>query len=123
MAKRDKIEKDLFNLPSGYRILMKQARKRDKYFSITPDFYEALSEMDCFYCGDKITHRGTKLDRVDNKGHYTIDNIVPCCKHCNFGKRQMDVEDFISWAEKIVKNSDKIRSTLPKLKFNKDSGI
>lgn len=120
MAKRDEIEKSFFNLPDGYRILMRQARERDKYFSISPDFYEAVSSMDCFYCGDEITHRGTKLDRVNNTGHYTPDNVVPCCKHCNFGKRKMKPEEFIEWAEKVAKNADKVRELLPTLKYNKD---
>lgn len=35
-----------------------------------------------------------------SKGH-TLDNVVPCCKHCNYAKRERSVEQFTEWVMKI----------------------
>lgn len=96
-----------------------RARYRESGLSFE-DFLE-ISQKNCFYCGiepkqeynlfmdarnlqcssqDAITN-GTftynGLDRVDpNLGH-TKENCVPCCKHCNYAKRAMSIEEFKVW--------------------------
>lgn len=80
-----------------------------------------LSQMNCHYCGvppgnkrnvkkhDPSAAKETVknadfiysgLDRVDSKGIHTLDNVVPCCKYCNFAKNNRSLEEFKQWAIK-----------------------
>jgi len=91
------------------------------------DFYR-VSQMNCYYCeaapnnlqnsamsdnkssifakenGDFI-YNG--LDRIDSSKLHTIDNIVPCCKWCNYAKRERSVEEFEIWIEQIYQGLQK----------------
>lgn len=121
MGKRNEIEKALFNLPAGYRAMVRRARASDKYYSISPAFYEGIIALGCFYCNEKLdVSCNMNIDRVDNEGHYTVDNVVPCCKHCNFAKRFMSLEDFVSWAERVSNNKKQILEQSKLLKYNRD---
>lgn len=43
----------------------------------------------CQYCGSTLDKEtGCGLDRLDNNGGYTINNVVPCCGPCNKIKNQ-----------------------------------
>lgn len=44
------------------------------------------------------------LDRRNNNKGYTHDNIVPCCKPCNYAKRDMNIEEFRNWVRRVYKN-------------------
>ena len=58
----------------------------------------------CSNCGSgDFVYNG--LDRVDNEKGYTIDNVVPCCKHCNYAKRNRSVEEFIDWIAQVYEYS------------------
>ena len=46
-----------------------------------------------------------ELDRIDFDGPYSIENSVPCCKHCNYMKGCLDVNYFIGACIKIVLNN------------------
>ena len=89
------------------------------------DFYK-LSQMNCYYCGKEpsqsfnyhtVGKRRTSafakangefiyngLDRVNNSLPHNKDNLVPCCKICNFAKRDMTVEDFKNWVISAYKH-------------------
>lgn len=46
--------------------------------------YTKLLNSGCFYCeAGLLTETGCSLDRLDNSGGYTIENVVPCCGKCN----------------------------------------
>lgn len=70
------------------------------------DFYE-LSQKNCFYCdclpinnnNGEFYYNG--LDRIDSSLGHTIDNVVSCCKDCNFAKQDMTVKEFYEWVNKI----------------------
>lgn len=90
----------------------------------------SLSKLDCFYCGakpDKINVHSTPcrierrarpnqfegekgayvyngLDRVDPYKKHDLNNVIPCCKHCNRAKLQMSIDDFHSWVQRISKH-------------------
>jgi hypothetical protein len=85
------------------------------------DFYE-LSQLNCYYCRstpnntqnsasyDKKSSEFAKengtfvfngLDRVDNSLPHSKENCVPCCKWCNFAKRERPTEEFKLWAEQL----------------------
>jgi DNA polymerase-3 subunit alpha len=82
------------------------------------DFYE-MSQQNCYYCGESLINiqncAGSKsseemkkngvfiyngLDRVDNNKPHSKENCVPCCKYCNFAKRDRTLEEFKQWAIK-----------------------
>ena len=81
------------------------------------DFLE-LSQKICEYCGgfqsnsvniantDRNSSQYAKdngkflyngLDRIDSNLPHTKENCVPCCKHCNYAKRDRTLEEFKSW--------------------------
>lgn len=47
------------------------------------------------------------IDRVDNNKGYTITNSVPCCKDCNFAKRDMTHDEFIAWVTRVFNFTNK----------------
>jgi len=48
--------------------------------------------------GDYV-HNG--IDRLDSSRGYILENCVPCCKVCNYAKRNMSVNDFLNWIKKV----------------------
>jgi len=81
-------------------------------FNLTEKEYFTLTQQDCYYCGAKpenvLRHKESNgdyiyngLDRVDNNKGYTIDNVVPCCRLCNYGKRNLTIQEFKDWISKI----------------------
>lgn len=79
------------------------------------DFYY-LSQLNCHYCGESPSNRqnsATKassanrkengyfiyngLDRINNNQPHSKENCVPCCKYCNYSKRERSTEDFKNW--------------------------
>lgn len=44
------------------------------------------------------------MDRFDNTKPHTIENCVPCCKICNWSKRDREIKDFYNWLKNIKNN-------------------
>jgi hypothetical protein len=86
-------------------------------FELTEEQFIGITQKDCFYCGTRPNNIAKRIllnqrkdsddfiyngiDRVDNTKDYTIDNVVPCCKICNFAKRNMSLKDFKNWIERV----------------------
>lgn len=87
------------------------------------DEFYIMSQQNCFYCNSeplndlkfcsKIYTEEYKnasrfiyngLDRVNNNLPHNKNNVVPCCKHCNFSKRNRDYNEFVRWIEKVYFN-------------------
>lgn len=62
------------------------------------EFLDFTKVTSCHYCGEGVlwhkfddgNYKGTRrynLDRKDNNRGYEKDNLVICCKRCNYGKR------------------------------------
>ena len=85
------------------------------------DFYK-ISQLPCHYCGSlpNNTCNGAKedpkssqyardngdfiyngLDRIDSNLKHTLENLVPCCKWCNYSKRERSTEEFLKWITKV----------------------
>jgi hypothetical protein len=69
-----------------------------------------ISQEPCHYCGSppsnlakqkKRTFRYNGLDRKDSSLPHTLDNVVPCCKTCNFAKQGVGYEEFLVWIAKV----------------------
>jgi 5-methylcytosine-specific restriction endonuclease McrA len=85
------------------------------------EFY-SLSQENCFYCGSlpgNIFNRAlyrknasensikkggfiyNGLDRIDSNLPHNKNNVVPCCKYCNFAKSNLSLEEFYNWIKRI----------------------
>lgn len=108
-----------------YRILKAKSRAitNEKEWFIEYEAFKRLSAMDCHYCGlppmqkayaqtwdnqrkkfvqDRerfVLYNG--LDRVDNTKEYQEQNVVPCCKLCNWAKRDLPVNEFLQWVDRV----------------------
>lgn len=91
------------------------AEKRGHEWQLTDEQIRQLTKQSCHYCGAKplqvsggsgfhgnYVYNG--LDRVDNAKGYTIDNVVPCCKACNFAKGARTLEEFKIWATQLYQH-------------------
>lgn len=68
-------------------------------------FY-SLSQLPCQYCGDLNTNKFFNfayngLDRIDSSMGHMMNNVVPCCKQCNFAKSNLPLKDFQSWMMQV----------------------
>ena len=93
LAKRNKAR---YRTPKGKYVHIKARAKTDEIeFSLPFDLYESqLWGKPCHYCGCEIEVTG--IDRKDNDGGYTPDNVVPCCWDCNTKKKTKPYEQYLS---------------------------
>ena len=76
-------------------------KKRYSDGDILYENFIELTSKNCFYCGEAPKNKQgdfiyNGLDRIDNNiGHY-INNVVPCCKYCNYSKRDLTINDFFT---------------------------
>lgn len=95
-------------------------------------FYQ-LSQMNCYYCGSTPSNISNKaaitkyyknnskfnintgifiyngLDRIDSKLKHNYNNLVACCKRCNFAKDHLSIDIFMSWIDRL---KDSINGTI-----------
>ncbi len=89
------------------------AISRGLAYEITVEEFGILTKKNCTYCGDppsstnKIpslngyyTYNG--VDRYDNTIGYVFSNCVPCCKRCNYAKRDSTIEEFYEWILRLM---------------------
>jgi hypothetical protein len=89
-------------------------RRRYNDGDLTLEDFSKIISQNCFYCNaipsniyfnddkkaanynkDGLIYSG--LDRINNTLPHNKNNVVPCCKYCNYSKRDRSVEDFTSW--------------------------
>ena len=75
------------------------AKNQGRTFCLTDEEFAAFWQKPCAYCGSEIQTIG--LDRLDNDKGYTINNVAPCCKYCNYGKRTRTPEEYIEHCHKV----------------------
>ena len=80
---------------------IKGAQSRGYTFDLTYEQFIQFWQEPCFYCHARIPTIG--LDRIYNKEHYVIDNIVPCCSVCNRMKSNLCAGVFIDKCKAIAK--------------------
>jgi hypothetical protein len=95
------------------RVYEREAVRRNLIFKLSQTHFDNLIKQNCHYCGiapfavfkrkgyanEFLIFNG--LDRKNNKKGYTLTNTVPCCKHCNFAKRDRPYNDFLYWINRI----------------------
>ena len=97
------------NIISKYKT---HARKAKRLWDISDELALALFESSCHYCGilpsnskaskDFKHYKYNGIDRIDNKLGYILDNVLPCCKACNFAKGGQTYINFINWLDLVV---------------------
>lgn len=109
----------LTRLIGNYRY---QAKLRDLEFSLSLEEFEKLVKQPCALCGQEpnqicttnprprqcrrrsILQQSicyTGLDRIDNNIGYRTDNVIPCCRKCNWSKGTGSFEEFKEWVNKV----------------------
>lgn len=121
-AKRNiKLAKNSRTLPPGnghfnviYNRYRNDAKRSNREFALTIEEFRTLTQQDCYYCGQSPrpfgsgyrlvngVYIGNGIDRVDNAGGYTMDNVVTACKECNYAKRALARDQFIALACRIA---------------------
>jgi hypothetical protein len=97
-------------------IYQSNAKRKGISFSLTYQECIDLFTSDCFYCGaqpsscvkdqrkkGQFIYNG--IDRKINTKGYEPFNVVPCCQQCNYAKREMSSDVFISWVKRIYAHS------------------
>lgn len=90
----------------GSRIVTHKGNSTQKKYEVVitlQDFADIIAKP-CHYCGEIEGRRG--IDRIDNSKGYTRENSVPCCKNCNYMKKNLTKENFLSHVNKIYKHNE-----------------
>lgn len=95
------------------------AKFRKLDWSLSKLQFRELTKRSCQFCGidpstEYCAHRTKKgnptgngvyvcngIDRLDSLLGYTIENSVPCCTKCNYAKRSMSFDEFVSWIKSV----------------------
>lgn len=94
------------------RNYIKHAKNRNYSFELSDEEIKVLIFGNCYYCGaepgneikdfrlnpkfnssNSLKYNG--IDRINNTKNYTINNVVSCCKTCNWQKSNLSYEKFI----------------------------
>lgn len=102
------------HLLHGYKA---NAARRGHEWALTKETFRELTSLPCHYCGaipaqvslpqgrtDTGSYIYNGIDRMDNDKGYTPDNVVPCCKECNFIKNNRDYKEFITWTKQVYEH-------------------
>lgn len=121
MCLKRKISGDINGFNRLFNRYKYSAKKRNLEFNIDLITFRQLTSSNCYYCNGlpsqdsktwniskewqektKYTYNG--LDRTDNNVGYIIENVVPCCKKCNFAKHKLNKNEFIDLVKSISLN-------------------
>ena len=83
-----------------YLVVKRRHGKRWSTNCLSQEDFTIITEQPCAYCGQE-TIGG--LDRVDNLLGYEKQNVVSCCKVCNYMKNKLSLEDFKKQIERVYK--------------------
>lgn len=99
---------------------------------LTFEQFFSLSQQKCFYCGilpqNKINvfsyhpassiesiENGTfiynGLDRINSSISHNINNVVPCCKTCNYSKGNLSIDEFFQYLKRLKAVYGKTKGT------------
>jgi len=92
----------------------KSAKRRGLEWRLTDIEFFELTWGHCHYCGippcttisgiRKIgTYTYNGVDRKNNSQGYTIENVVPCCKFCQYAKRDLPYGEFVEHLKRAEK--------------------
>lgn len=105
----------LGNARNMFNHYIRNAANRSITFDLTFDAWYNLTQQNCYYCGVAPSSyhapNGYKtrwcyngVDRRNSDLAYTSDNCVPCCKQCNYAKRDLTEQEYLAHCLRIVKH-------------------
>lgn len=89
------------NVSSRLNGLKQQGLKKGYTWEIDDEYAKTLMSSRCFYCDYYDPKCVNGIDRMDNKLGYKNDNVVSCCKFCNFIKKGLDSHTFVERCKHI----------------------
>lgn len=109
-----RVKKNGHVLTQLFWIYRKNAAKRGIFFDLDRDEFDELVKQDCYICGSppsNVRHSSktgvalvySGIDRVDNTLGYINGNVMPCCKTCNYIKREMSISELKTHLRKMVR--------------------
>jgi hypothetical protein len=93
-----------------------KARKKGLTFNLSLLIFSNLLTKDCYYCGQaplnkrevikdySIYYQG--IDRINSEEGYIRDNVVPCCKICNYMKSKSSKKEFLLRIDRIYRKHE-----------------
>lgn len=96
-----------------YSYYRDSAKERGLEFNISKEKFRILTQKNCYYCNSEPENTKISmynnghyvyngLDRVNNNDGYNENNVLPCCKTCNFAKRGLSVGEFKLWIKRLI---------------------
>ena len=90
----------------------RDAKRKGLDFELSKGEARLLFTSGCYYCGAEpsLAFRGRTsfgpficngIDRLVNSYGYIKNNMVPCCKTCNYIKRSMHHNQFMQWLRQV----------------------
>lgn len=102
------------------------AKRAGRDFLLTSDEFRKLTKSNCFYCGCQPStimndnRNGSNgeyiyngIDRIDSDMGYFSSNCIPCCKDCNWMKKNMSTSEFINRIRNIFNKTSRIETSNP----------
>jgi hypothetical protein len=90
------------------------AEQRGLAFELTVEQVASLVIRNCHYCGAAPVQMGSQgglrmirngIDRKDNSLGYITENTVSCCSRCNFAKKTMSIDEFLSMCIRVAQHT------------------
>jgi hypothetical protein len=98
MANNSRVKKRRADPLLRHRFLWEDSRRSDRKNNrendLTKEHIQHLISRDCAYCGESTILM--TLDRKDNSLGHTQDNCIACCIRCNYIRRDMPYEAWLS---------------------------
>jgi|SRR5271157_4352465 len=83
----------------------RNAKDRGFAWSLTREDVARIIVQPCTYCGYHEGYVG--IDRIDNTLGYAVANCTPCCHPCNWAKKDMTADQFLSWIKRAYEHTYK----------------
>lgn len=97
----------------------RNCKRKVREFQLSIEEFKSICLGNCVYCGmnpskiyppsGRAKSSPTKgliyvngVDRIDSSKHYFKENCVSCCSICNQAKRNMSLEEWQDWIDRIV---------------------
>jgi hypothetical protein len=114
-----KLPEGISNFNRIFYAYKNSAQKRGILFEIKKEYFAELTKENCYYCGAEPSqiyganrpndfkygfwiYNG--VDRLNDNYGYIKENVVPCCKKCNYSKQGMTDIEFLEMVKKIYNN-------------------
>ena len=91
-----------YDVNAAFAYYCRQADMRGYEFELNPEQFNEIVKDDCYFCDYRDEKILNGIDRLDNDLPYTEDNVVTCCKTCNFMKNTLNESTFILMCSHIT---------------------